>query len=267
MTIKPLELSPRPPVNALFDFRGQTVLVTGARKGLGQGIAERFAEAGANVVVHTRRPDEATDTLRLVLDQGVRAAVAVSDLGDEKALSEALTTAENEVGPITILVNNAGAYPVEPFDALSPQGFEATVHANLSTAFRATKVCAERWRTQERPGWVVNVSSIESTRPAVGHSHYSSAKAALDMLTRATALELAPSIRVNAVAPGLIHYPELTELWPEGVERYRARAPLGREGHRQEVADVCLFLCSPASSWMTGSVVVVDGGVSVAPHF
>ncbi len=101
----------------------------------------------------------------------------------------------------------------------------------------------------------------------MGHAHYSVAKAAVEQWTRAAALELGPKVRVNAVAPGLVAAPGLEDAWPDGVQRYRSRALLGREGDRREVADAALFLASPAASWITGAVLVVDGGVAAAPHF
>ena len=267
MTIEKFSVPPSVPVAQMLDFRGQTVCVTGARKGLGQGIAERFAEAGANIIVHARQREDADATCRKVEAFGVKAASAAADLTNDDAFDKALAEAEAVVGPVSILINNAGAYPVEPLDALSADNFERVVQANLGTAFRATQVCARRWSQRTYAGSIVNISSVESTRPAYGHTHYASAKAALDMFTQASAFELGPQIRVNAVAPGLIHYPELETLWPEGVARYRSRAIMKREGDRREVADVCLFLSSPGASWITGTVIVVDGGISAAPHF
>lgn len=254
--------------SALLDFSGRVVCITGARKGLGQGIATRFAEAGADVVIHVRNPGDAAETQALVEACGRRAAAVAADLSSDASVARALDQAMAALGPIDVLVNNAGAYPVEPIEGLDGEQFDAVVRANLGTAFRATRECASRWQAAGKGGTIVNVSSVEATRPAFGHAHYASGKAALDMLTRVSAVELAPlGVRVNAVAPGLIHSPELAEQWPEGVARYRERALLGREGDRNEVADACLFLASPAASWMTGSVLTVDGGVSAAPHF
>lgn len=254
-------------VGRLLDFRGRRVLVTGARKGIGQGIAARFAEAGADVVVHVRRPEDAAETVRQVEAAGGSSAVIACDLTDEAALGAELERVTAEQGPLDAVVNNAGAYPIEPLEGLDGEGFDRVVQANLGTAYRVTRAAAGRWRAEGRGGAIVNVSSIESTRPAFGHAHYASAKAGLDMLTRAAAVELAPEVRVNAVAPGLVHYPELPDLWPEGVARYRDRALLGREGDRREVADACLFLASPGASWISGQVLVVDGGVLASPAF
>lgn len=255
------------PVDRLLDFSGAVVLVTGARKGIGQGIAARFAEAGASVVAHVRKPGDAAETLAQVERHGARAVELACDLIDATAFAEGLDRVEAALGPVDAVVNNAGAYPVEPMLELSPEGFDHVVQANLGTAFRVTQALGRRWAGAERSGVVVNVSSIESARPAFGHAHYASGKAGLDMLTKACATELGPKVRVNAVAPGLVHYPELMSLWPEGVARFRDRALLGREGDRREVADACLFLASPGASWITGQVLVVDGGVLAAPGF
>lgn len=268
MSLSAFEAPPGVPVERILDFRGRRVLVTGARKGIGQGIAERFAEAGADVVVHVRRASDADETLARIESQGRLAVAAACDLTDSAAFDHAVALAEEALGPVSILVNNAGAYPVEPLDELVPERFDEVVLANLGTAFRALQGVASRWKRRGEAGVIVNVSSIEATRPAPGHAHYASAKAGLEMLTRAAAVELGRwGIRVNGVAPGLVHYDELFDLWPDGVRRYRDRAPLGREGHRREVADACLFLASAGASWITGSVLVVDGGVSAAPHF
>jgi NAD(P)-dependent dehydrogenase (short-subunit alcohol dehydrogenase family) len=117
-------------------------------------------------------------------------------------------------------------------------------------------------------GAIVNVSSISAFRPSLDLVHYSAAKAALEMLTRSSAVELGPKgIRVNAVAPGVVWREGIEEAWPEGVSAYRAKAPLGRIGQPEDVADACLFLASPAARWITGTTLVVDGGVLAAPAF
>ena len=146
---------------------------------------------------------------------------------------------------------------------MSPEEFTTVVDSNLGTVFHGTRAAASR---MVDGGAIVNVASIEALQPADGHSHYSAAKAAVVAHTRAAALELGPlGIRVNAVAPGLIARPGIAEQWPDGVARWEAAAPLGRLGEPADVADACLFLASDAARWITGAVLVVDGGMLARP--
>ena len=139
--------------------------------------------------------------------------------------------------------------------------------ANLRGALACLQAAGRRMAAAGR-GAIVNVTSIQAFRPAPGLAHYSAAKAGLEMLTRSAALELGPAgVRVNAVAPGLIWREGLETAWPEGVARYLAAAPLGRLGQPEDVADACLFLSSPAARFITGTTLVVDGGVLAGPAF
>ena len=144
--------------------------------------------------------------------------------------------------------------------------WQEVTHTNLDSLFLMTRGFAERAKQNSVALSIVNIASIEGLAPAFGHSHYASSKAAMIMFTKAAALEYGPSdIRVNAVAPGLIWREGIEEGWPEGVERWKANAPLGRLGRPEDVANAVLFLSAPASSWITGAVLTVDGGVSAGP--
>ena len=251
----------------LLDFSERTVLVTGASRGIGQGIALRFAQAGAQVIVGYRQTAEGAQATVAAIESAGGTGVAVPmDVRDRAAFSAGIDVAIERFGRLDVLVNNAGAYPLVSLPEMSDAEWVDALDVNLRSVFIGTQLAAARLTSPG--GAVVNVASIEGLHPAPGHSHYASAKAAVLMHTRAAALELGPlGIRVNAVSPGLIDYPELRGLWPEGVERYERTAPLGRVGTREEVADTVLFLASPAARFVTGANLVVDGGVCATPIF
>jgi NAD(P)-dependent dehydrogenase (short-subunit alcohol dehydrogenase family) len=258
-----------PRVASLLDFRGRVAVVTGAGHGLGKGIAARFAEAGAAVVVHFRR--HAGDAQALAAEitaRGGRAIALQADLAREEDATRLVAETVGALGALDVLVNNAGAYPVAPLLEMPAAQWDEVVDANLRTTFLCTQAAAREMVRRHSGGAIVNVASIEGESPAPGHSHYSAAKAGVLMHTRAAAQELGRhGIRVNAVAPGLIGRDGIEESWPEGVARWRAAAPLGRLGTPEDVADACLFLASPAARWITGAILAVDGGVLTRPSF
>ena len=241
------------PVQELLDLAGETVLVTGASGNIGQGIAERLAEAGATIIVHYHRDISAAEQLASRLGG---ATVVQADLASESAVDAMYAQASP-----TMVVNNAAAQPVKKFDDLSYAEWRAMLAANLDGAFLVTQRAARAWAGSG--GAIVNIASIEALDPAVGHSHYATSKAGLLMLSRAAALELgAAGVRVNCVSPGLIDRDSLAEDWPDGVDRWHDRVPLGRLGTPKDVADAVLFLLSPAARWISGTNLVVDGGMS-----
>jgi NAD(P)-dependent dehydrogenase (short-subunit alcohol dehydrogenase family) len=241
------------PVQELLDLSGETVLVTGASGNIGQGIAERLAEAGANIIVHYHRNATAAEELAKRLGG---AAVVQADLASETAV-DAMFSGD---GP-TMVVNNAAAQPVTGIEDMSYEEWRAMLAANLDGAFLVTQRAARAWAGTG--GAIVNIASTEALDPAVGHAHYATSKAGLVMLSRAAALEMgAAGIRVNCVSPGLIDKDGLADEWPDGVARWLDRAPLGRLGTPQDVADAVLFLLSPAARWISGTNLVVDGGMS-----
>jgi len=258
-----------PQVEKLFDFGGQVVLVTGAGSGVGAAIARRFAEAGADVAVNYHSSAEAAQSVVEAITALGRKAVAIGADVTHKAEVERLMAGTLEAfGRLDVLVNNAGIYPLASFLEMDEEQWEEVLDANLRSAFLCSQAAAKRMIAQDIQGAIVNIASIEGRHPAVDHSHYNAAKAAVLMLTKSTATELgAHGIRVNAVSPGLIWRPGLERDWPEGVARWKAKAPLERLGRAEDVADACLFLASPAARWITGANLVVDGGVSASPIF
>ena len=248
-------------VSDLLSLNGSRALVTGASGNIGRGIAHRLAEAGAEVVVHYCNDFQgAARTVDEIIALGGIASSAQADLSSEVEAHKLLTKA----GPdINCVVNNAAAQPVSDIRDLGGEEWRAVLAANLDSAFYVTQAAARLMRAQETAGSVVNIASIEGSDPAVGHSHYATSKAGLLMLTRASALEYGKDgIRFNAVSPGLIDRDGLSDSWPEGVERWLNKVPLSRMGSASDVADAVLFLLSPASRWISGANLVVDGGMS-----
>jgi len=240
-------------VHDLLSLAGERVLVTGASGHIGQGIARRLAEAGASVAVHYHRDARSAAALAAELEAG---DPLQADLGDEQAVAAMLAAAKP-----TMVVNNAAAQPVQALAGMSFEDWRAVLAANLDGAFLVTRKAAEAW--QDSGGAIVNIASTEGSDPAAGHAHYATSKSGLLMFTRAAALEFgAANIRVNAVSPGLIDREGLADNWPDGVARWLERAPLGRLGTPHDVADAVLFLLSPAARWISGTNLVVDGGMS-----
>ncbi|MFF7161660.1 SDR family NAD(P)-dependent oxidoreductase [Streptomyces sp. NPDC008086] len=249
-------------------LQGQVALVTGAGGGIGRGIATRFAEEGAAVVLHCRTAvDAAREVARGVRESGGRALVLRADLTDEDACRRLVgEAAEWGGGRLTALVNNAGVQPTHALPGMSSAQWRAVVDTNLSSVFACTQAAAEVMREQEGGGSVTHIASIEASHPAPLHAHYSASKAAVVTHARAAALEYGPfGIRVNTVSPGLIDREGLEEAWPDGVRRWRAAAPVGRLGRAEDVGDACVFLASGLASWVSGHDLVVDGGVSARP--
>jgi NAD(P)-dependent dehydrogenase (short-subunit alcohol dehydrogenase family) len=258
-----------PLASSLLNFKERVVLVTGAGNGVGAGIAARFAEAGADVVVHYRANLEGARKVGArVKAMGGRSLLVQADLTQQGEAESVVSQAVKNFGRLDVLINNAGIYPVTPLMEIKLDEWQDVINANLTGAFLCLQAAASQMIAQHEGGAVVNIISIEAFSPVPGHSHYSASKAGLDMLGRTAARELGKyGIRVNSVAPGLIWREGIEQSWPDGVKRWTQAAPLPRLGQPEDVADACLFLASPAARWITGATLNVDGGMLTNPNY
>lgn len=241
-------------------FAGRRVLVTGGASGIGEATCRLFAAEGASVTVVDR--DDA-GAHRVAESVGGRAAVV--DVRDAEAVAQAVRDAAEAMGGLTDLVNNAGTGMAKPLLDYTDKEWSLLIGVNLTGTFNAVRAAAPILLAAGG-GSIVNNASLTGIRPTRGEGPYSAAKAGVLNLTQTAAVELAPTVRVNAVAPGMVHTP-LTEIvvandeWRTAAE---SGTPLGRVGTAEEVAQVIAFLASDAASYVTGQTVVVDGG-SVLP--
>ncbi len=256
-----------PKVQDLLDLRGRVALVTGASGGIGRVIAKRLSEAGARVAVHYHSGSVAAEaTVAAVRAAGGIAEAYGADITSESACRAMFEAVERTLGPVDVLVNNAADQGVADLAAMPLSTFQAMMATNLDGLFLTTRLAAASMIGRGAPGAIVNIVSIEGHSPAAGHGHYATSKAGQLMFTRAAALEYGrQGIRVNSVSPGLIDRPGLAEDWPHGVARWTSVVPLERLGQPEDVADAVLFLASPASRWITGADILVDGGISTRP--
>jgi len=248
-------------------LEGKTAIVTGGSKGIGRAIAVAFVEAGAAVALAARGQQDLERTAKEMQRAGGRALAVPTDVTDPEQVRGLVDRTVSELGTVDILVNNAGAAPfMASFAETRPEGFEKYFRANFSSAVLCTRAVAPVLLAK-KDGCVLNVASVAGFVATPGESYYGSAKAALIHFTKTIAHEWASShIRVNAIAPGWIDTPMNDSLRqiPEVSRSILNSIPLGRWGQPEDVAAAALFLCSPAASFITGAVLIVDGGQTMA---
>lgn len=256
-----------------FSLSGQVAVVTGASKGIGYGLAKALAHAGAKVAVMARDMAALERLADEIRAEGGEALPVALDVSQVPQIAPAMERVRDHFGRLDILVNNAavsaaGDFIDGPYDA-----WDRVVQINLYGAIHCARAAAREMIRAGRGGRIVNISSIHSTRAEPGASSYDIAKGGVDQLTRALAVELAPhGIRVNSIAPGFISTSmsigpdgvnELETDWFRDIYVARRKIPLARPGQPEEVAAAALFLASEESSYITGAVLAVDGGLSV----
>ena len=240
-----------------LDFTGKVVLVTGGGKGVGRGIAARFLDAGANVVVCGRNaPSD-------VVTQAGRAAVFVAaDVRDAEQVERLVKTTVERFGRLDVLVNNAGGSPYADAATASPRFLAKIIELNLTAPFVVAQRANAVMQTQPEGGSIVNVASVSGTRPSPGTAAYGAAKAGLLNLTQTLAVEWAPKVRVNAVTGGMVRTEQAHLHYGDeaGIAAVGATVPLGRIAEPRDIADACLFLASPLASYVSGAAIVIHGG-------
>lgn len=262
------------PFAKLLDLTGKTAIVTGGALGIGNGITYRLAEAGANVVIANRTKEEADKVVADLSAKGWKLKAVRTDVSVEEDVKNMVAETVRSFGGVDILVNNAGVYPSIPVHLMTLQDFEKVIKINLEGVFLTTKYVSEQMIGQGRGGKIVNVTSIDALHPSsIGLAHYDASKHGVWGFTKNVALELAPHrIWVNAVAPGGILTDGVKKLQssmpiPQGVdmakmlEGFLAKIPMRRMGEPDDIGKAVLFLASDLSSYITGSQIVVDGGV------
>ncbi len=245
-------------------LQGELALVTGGSRGIGRACAEALGKAGAEVVVnYVSNAQAAEETAHAIVKAGGLASVLRFDVGNTEATQTAIETLLKEKKRVSILVNNAGITRDGLMMRYSVEDWDSVIDTNLRGAFIVSQSVI-RPMMKERRGAIVHLSSIVGLTGNAGQGAYCAAKAGLIGLTKSMAKELAPrNIRVNAVAPGFIETDMTDELTPEQKELFLKAIPLGRMGKAEEVADAVVYLSSPASQYVTGQVIVVDGGLAM----
>ncbi len=245
-----------------FSLRGKTALVTGASSGLGRHFARVLAEAGAKVAVAARRLERLQQLASDIRAQGGGAAAVELDVTDRASIVSAFDAAEAELGPVSVLVNNAGVPAGSYFLNMSDSEWRGVMEVNLDGVFRVGQEAARRMSARASGGSIINIASISAFAVLKAVAPYSASKAAVVSLTKSMALELArDNIRVNALAPGYFST-ELNDafLASDAGKRLLSRVPMARAGRLDELDGALLLLASDAGAFMTGSVITIDGG-------
>ncbi|MEO3822285.1 SDR family oxidoreductase [Actinomadura sp. B10D3] len=248
-------------------LQGRTALVTGASRGIGKAIATAFAAEGANVVISSRKQEALDEVAKEIgaAHPDVRVLAKAAHVGHADEAAACVDAAVAEFGGLDILVNNAGTNPYfGPMADIEPAAAAKTVEVNQFAIVQWTQL-ALRASLAERGGAVINIASVGGMITEHGIGYYNATKAAVIHLSRQFAMELAPKVRVNCIAPGLVKTHLARALWEPNEAEISKHMPLGRLGEPEDIANAAVFLAGDASSWMTGQTLVVDGGATIRP--
>lgn len=243
-----------------FALNDKVAVVTGAGRSIGRGIALAFAEAGADVVCAARTGGEIQSVASEIQDIGRKAIAVPCDICEADQIDAMVAKAVEAFGRIDILVNNAGAGYLKPALDTGQRAWEYQLRLNLTGTFLCSKAVA-RVMLERKSGSIINISSRSADQPAVGMIAYGVSKAGMNHLTRTLAFELAPHVRVNCISPGAIWTETSAETLGPARDRIVRGTPLQRMGTPEDIALAAIYLASPASDWVTGKILEVDGGI------
>jgi glucose 1-dehydrogenase/3-oxoacyl-[acyl-carrier protein] reductase len=245
-------------------LKNKIAVVTGAGQGIGRGIAEAFANEGADVVINDLvedgRTEEVAESIRA---KGRRAVVIAGNVSQRAAVENLFEAAWNELGPVDVLVNNAGIETIIPFTELTDEQWEEVTNTNLKSEWMCSQALCRRLIAEGRKGAIINIGSIQAARVLPGRTHYAPSKLAIEALTRNISAEVGShGIRVNCIHPGLIDTPMIRWVLesPEILPQVVAQISLGRPGLPCEIGAVAAFLASEEAAYVTGQSLYVDGG-------
>lgn len=248
------------------DFQNRTVLVTGGSRGIGRACCQRLARAGANVAVNYRsQKNEALETAQRVEAEGVKGMIVQADVTDQGSVDQMIAKVNGELGPIDMLVNNAGIFEYVFHEQTTLDHWKRTIEANLTGTFIVTWAVKEQM-IERKFGRIVNMSSISALRPRPYGIAYAASKAGVIAFTQSASDALIPyNIRMNGVAPGLIETEIIRDVEQTTIDRIIGQTPMKRIGQSADIADVVHFLLSEASRFMMGQTLVASGGRVMLP--
>ena len=243
-------------------LEGKNVIITGASRGIGRGIAKTFAEHGANVAfTYSSSEGPALELENELTKSGVKAKAYKSNAASFSEAEELVASVLEDFGSIDVLINNAGITKDNLLMRMSEEDFDTVIEVNLKSVFNMTKAI-QRTMLKQRNGSIVNMSSVVGVKGNAGQTNYAASKAGMIGFTKSVALELGSrNIRCNAIAPGFIETEMTEKLDEKTVQGWREAIPLKRGGSPEDVANACLYLASDLSTYVTGQVLNVDGGM------
>jgi 2-deoxy-D-gluconate 3-dehydrogenase len=264
-------------IEKLFDLNGKVAIVTGGAMGIGKGIAIRLAQAGAAImIVDIVEVAEVETTLNEIKNFGGKVDYIKADLRDMSLLANVIDTTVHQFGDLHILVNNAGVFTYCPVTEITEELWDNTIDLNLKSVAFLSKLAVKKMMEKKHGGRIINISSVDSIKPSGNLAHYDASKGGINMLTKAFAKEVGKfGINVNEIAPGGINTPgvqkisgktltqEEQQAMQAQMQQFLSMIPLQRIGEPEEIGNAALFLASDASNYITGSTMVIDGGLLI----